>query len=678
MAVSKAERLKRKRLSERERRKRMAADPKLVAEENRKRRVRYAKRLKKFKDEGRKVSEREKKLRRRKWRLAKRKQAQRKKAEELASGKVLSDKESSRRESMRAVAKRRAANKRVKQYHLMLKYKNRAENCARRACKYRQRYYRIVRAQRTDANSPRSILNRDLKNLKVSHKVRRRLLFDKAVEADVRESYLEINSKEKRKAFTTILKLRYIKKYRFLSRSKPFFPFDHRSPVKKHFGVRRKKMVLVRNLVRVFFERDDISVLSPSKNDCITRNKVKKQKRFLKHSLKYLFQKFSEKNAFLISYAAFCKLKPFWIVTKRVGDRDTCMCVKHENVALLCQRLRQLKIVSSSNPDKIIEEEMVCSKMTLECLLRECVSCNEKFIYTNEWEDKSSYYDTWETKMEEGSDKKQHRRTVKTRISCPTNEIVTKFIDALPLYMLHLGYIKHQYTSIKQLKKELGPTDLLLHVDFAENYMCKYSREIQSVHFGGNRSQITIHTGVLYTHSKTEAFATVSEDLQHNPTAIFMHLLPILSEYTKTIENLHLLSDSPTTQYRNQFMFYLLIKKVVPLFENLKTMTHNYSEAGHGKGAPDGVGATLKRTCDRIVACDQDVSNFQQFYQHIQAAIKGIKVIAVKGTNAELENEIKKNAKPVKGKILSSTENFQYCLDTVVKFLFLFNVLQEL
>lgn len=38
----------------------------------------------------------------------------------------------------------------------------------------------------------------------------------------------------------------------------------------------------------------------------------------------------------------------------------------------------------------------------------------------------------------------------------------------------------------------------MLHVDFSENYNCKYSEEIQSVHFGGAGQQITRHTAVLY------------------------------------------------------------------------------------------------------------------------------------------------------------------------------------
>lgn len=38
--------------------------------------------------------------------------------------------------------------------------------------------------------------------------------------------------------------------------------------------------------------------------------------------------------------------------------------------------------------------------------------------------------------------------------------------------------------------------EVMVHVDFAENYDCKLNREIQSMHFGASKRQITLHTGI--------------------------------------------------------------------------------------------------------------------------------------------------------------------------------------
>lgn len=77
------------------------------------------------------------------------------------------------------------------------------------------------------------------------------------------------------------------------------------------------------------------------------------------------------------------------------------------------------------------------------------------------------------------------------------------------------------------------------------------------------------------------------------------------------LQYVHFLSDSPSKQYRNQFMYYVMIRYIVPIFSQLKRLSWNYTEAGHGKGAPDGVGVTVKRTCDRIISYGvQDVGYF--------------------------------------------------------------------
>lgn len=59
-------------------------------------------------------------------------------------------------------------------------------------------------------------------------------------------------------------------------------------------------------------------------------------------------------------------------------------------------------------------------------------------------------------------------------------------------------------------------------------------------------------------------------------------------------------SDSPSSQYRNRFTIFLLTK----LCEKHSIINFEwlYSESGHGKGAPDGVGAALKRTADAHVS----------------------------------------------------------------------------
>lgn len=44
--------------------------------------------------------------------------------------------------------------------------------------------------------------------------------------------------------------------------------------------------------------------------------------------------------------------------------------------------------------------------------------------------------------------------------------------------MKHVAAIKHQYKFIKSLKETITESDILLHIDFSENFSCKYFEEI--------------------------------------------------------------------------------------------------------------------------------------------------------------------------------------------------------
>jgi len=66
--------------------------------------------------------------------------------------------------------------------------------------------------------------------------------------------------------------------------------------------------------------------------------------------------------------------------------------------------------------------------------------------------------------------------------------------------------------------------------------MCKYSDEIQSMHFGSSLRQISLHTGVIYKDSDTVVlFCTASDNLKHGPAAIWPHMDPVLEHITQGI-----------------------------------------------------------------------------------------------------------------------------------------------
>jgi hypothetical protein len=251
--------------------------------------------------------------------------------------------------------------------------------------------------------------------LRISKNIKRRILFGEALAADLGRAWNAMNSSSQKKAFRASLTFKFMKKYRFMSAAKPFLPLENYHKERRSLGSKKRAFSIVRNCVVKFFQQDDVSVQAPGKKDCITKNKVKKQKRFLCNSLKFLYRKFCEENEFLISYASFCRMRPFWVVNMKISERDTCLCQKCENISLLFQTLRKEKILDG-DLDTLIKNEMCCSPRTLDCFYRKCTICADNFFTFGMFnDDKTTWYDAWE-KVEEPSstDGKMYQRTIKT------------------------------------------------------------------------------------------------------------------------------------------------------------------------------------------------------------------------------------------------------------------------
>lgn len=82
----------------------------------------------------------------------------------------------------------------------------------------------------------------------------------------------------------------------------------------------------------------------------------------------------------------------------------------------------------------------------------------------------------------------------------------------------------------------------------------------------------------------------------------------------------------------------------------IESFTWNYTESGHGKGAPDGIGATCKRTADFVVNSGGDINNIDQFVKVIQERCPGIRCIAIDGKDIqEMVDKIEKESADQKG-----------------------------
>lgn len=421
---------------------------------------------------------------------------------------------------------------------------------------------------------------------------------------------------------------------------------------------RKKENKDVASAVREFLLSDDSSRSTAGKKETITRFKQKKQIRLLNESLINLHKKFVTQTNLKISYKTFCRYRPFWVLNPKVAARETCLCAIHTNMELLVKSLKNSHVINENSP-MAVSKSICCEEMTEKCLERTCLACRFKKIAFNQFTpNDTAKYERWVTKKVMHTIKGQEKlcqKTIKEVVVTSKQQLAKHLTNSIGRFMKHVCITFHQFNVVKDIKTNMSSSEGLLHIDFSENYNCKYSSEIQSAHFGGSKGQLSLHTVVFYyvdenTEEKriiAKSFCTVSDILNHGPIYICAHLTPIIAKMktlVPTLKRLHILSDGPSTQYKNKTMFHLIAAYLSKETQASSILWH-YSASGHGKGAPDGVGGCLKRTADKHVAKGNDVNNIDTFIECVHQDCKGIDVIKIDDAAAKEIERLIQNCK---------------------------------
>lgn len=124
--------------------------------------------------------------------------------------------------------------------------------------------------------------------------------------------------------------------------------------------------------VKQFILRDDVSRLTTGKRNTITIRKIKRQRRLLTDSLLKRHKKYVSEHQH-ISYAFFCRQRPFWVVPPNERDRETCQCKTHKNLQFMADKLFRLGISNSRNPEEISDSTVCSSSKT--CAYGDCLEC---------------------------------------------------------------------------------------------------------------------------------------------------------------------------------------------------------------------------------------------------------------------------------------------------------------
>lgn len=97
-----------------------------------------------------------------------------------------------------------------------------------------------------------------------------------------------------------------------------------------------------------------------------------------------------------------------------------------------------------------------------------------------------------------------------------------------------------------------------------------------------------------------------SDNTKHSKETLVAFLYKIFSMMPKTAKLVKLWSDGPSSQFKNKFM-----AAIIKTFEHRfkKKIIWNYFATSHGKGAVDGLGATVKKVVRTRVDSRKDIVN---------------------------------------------------------------------
>ena len=174
----------------------------------------------------------------------------------------------------------------------------------------------------------------------------------------------------------------------------------------------------------------------------------------------------------------------------------------------------------------------------------------------------------------------------------------------------HISVKRIQNTGYNEHKDSLRDEDLLVHVNFAENYRNDQQNKVRSPYLG--HQSFSLFTSCCYYKGsgntlQQKSIVVVTENSDHDRVASMNSLKRVVETVENKVGNMFsrliVWSDGMSAQFRSTFVFKLSAGTLFPD----KFMCWFYNERHHRKGPMDGVGGTLKNVIFRKVKSGQVV-----------------------------------------------------------------------
>ncbi len=154
------------------------------------------------------------------------------------------------------------------------------------------------------------------------------------------------------------------------------------------------------------------------------------------------------------------------------------MCKIHENLRFVIEKLHNLRLIDTSDLESLTKI-ISCKTSRKTCMYDECEEYNDKTVQLSRFDGSAKVaFTQWATAEKAREDAREGPTTVKITVKKTMEDtqdnLVELFHTLLHKFKRHTFNINQQYSYCRELKKNLSKEEAVIHIDFSENYTCKY------------------------------------------------------------------------------------------------------------------------------------------------------------------------------------------------------------
>lgn len=311
------------------------------------------------------------------------------------------------------------------------------------------------------------------------------------------------------------------------------------------------------DLVKQFYLKESIVRELPGMKDTVSvkvnGKREKRQKKLLTLTINEIFEEFKKENPTVsISLSKFFQLRPAECVSPNSsGVHNVCVCVYHQNIKLMSLVFDQRE---ANHIWKTHLKDSMCEEPTVDCYFNRCPSCPDideltekyKSLLPSLTDDEYVSYQAWTN---------TDRATIE-KIDQMIPDFVQKYATNMLSLKTHDFITKSQFEHLNNLKTNLASGQLIILMDFSENYKHIIQNSSQSFYF--NAPSTTIFTAVAYFYHdnevKYESFVFVSEYMKHDTVFTYCCQRELIRYFKgkQPVKEVQFFTDGASAHFKNK------------------------------------------------------------------------------------------------------------------------------